>query len=773
MRARTALSLLLPAALAAACGRPEPRFSESNARAHVNVLAGAIGSRPIGTEPNRRAREYLVDQLGLYGYDVRVQETDARRPEAGLTARVANVIAVKPGARRDAVALVAHYDSVPDAPGAADDGLGTAVMLEAARVLGARPARATSLMILLTDGEEAGLMGAAAVVDDREVRDRVRVFLNIDSIGSSGPSILFESGPGNAWLVRAWARHAPRPRGGSFAREVYRRLPNDTDFTVLTRLDAPGLNFAPIADSYAYHTDRDTPDRLSPRTLRQTGANIVAIVEALDRTDLARRDANDPVYFEVGETAGLVYGQGPRVIVATIALLAGLLAWARTLGVAGRLEGYRRLLITAIWTVVGTLAIAGAMFGSVWALRAGREVLHPWYAHPNRAFSLMVASALLIGWALIRLGAVLPRDARGSRHPAYVWAIALPVWIALSALAEWLVPAASYLWTIPLLTASLVILALPIVERGAARIGSAIVLASVGALWAQLSFDLLGFAVAVFGRLPVITPIVVYPAMLAVAITMVAPPLIAMLLAPDRPLARPSIVTASLLLAFALATAAAYTADAYTAANPLRRSARYVSDASTGRAYFEVASNEPGLDLPTADAPGGWQRLAGPPDAGGPIPRLPGPFVFRAPAPPAIAPVEIRSSLEPRDQGIELEIAARALDPGAAVRFVLPPGVRPARANLPGVVRRDGSWAATFVAPPAEGVAFRATFRRADEAALARAAVVVVAAGLPGGTGWQRLPAWIPRGRATWTARSWYIVPAGPRPPLAPPVPLR
>ena len=106
-------------------------------------------------------------------------------------------------------------------------------------------------------------MGAAALVTDREVTSRLRAYINLESIGSSGTSILFETGPGNAWLVAPWARRAPHPRGGSYAIEVYRRLPNDTDFSILKTRDVPGLNFAAVGDSYAYHTARDTPERLA------------------------------------------------------------------------------------------------------------------------------------------------------------------------------------------------------------------------------------------------------------------------------------------------------------------------------------------------------------------------------------------------------------------------------------------------------------------------------------------------------------------------------
>ena len=122
-----------------------------------------------------------------------MQETDARRHELGRTARVSNIIGILPGEKPDAIGLVAHYDSSADAPGATDDGLGVAVTLEAARVLSAGARRQWTLMALLTDGEEAGLMGAAGLVTDREVMNRLRAYLNIESIGSSGTAVLFET----------------------------------------------------------------------------------------------------------------------------------------------------------------------------------------------------------------------------------------------------------------------------------------------------------------------------------------------------------------------------------------------------------------------------------------------------------------------------------------------------------------------------------------------------------------------------------------------------
>ena len=98
--------LLVSVSVLGACGREPGVFSEPNARSHVSMLAGTIGSRPVGSDANARARAYVIDQLKLFGYEVRVQETDARRPELGRTAHVSNIIA-KLGAsgRGEAAAL--------------------------------------------------------------------------------------------------------------------------------------------------------------------------------------------------------------------------------------------------------------------------------------------------------------------------------------------------------------------------------------------------------------------------------------------------------------------------------------------------------------------------------------------------------------------------------------------------------------------------------------------------------------------------------------------
>ncbi len=414
---------------AAGCSRERAVFSDENARVTIDMLASTIGSRPVGTPANAQARAYLTEQLRLFGFDVRVQETDARRPELGRTARVSNIVAVRQGVRDEAVGLMSHYDSAPESPGAADDGFGVAVTLEAARVLAARADRQWSLMVLMTDGEEAGLMGAAGLMTDREVTRRLQAYINVEAAGSGDPVMLFETGPGNAWLTKPWARHAPRPRGASFGIEIYKRLPNDTDFSILKRRDIPGLNFAAVGDSYAYHTARDTAERIPRQAIRETGENVVAIASALDASDITTRSDSNPTFFDIGGSRALSYGPWTAFAVAAIGLAAGVLAWVRVTAAAFRLGGVGRWLLTVVWTLLGAALVVGAMIGATAALRVAREVYHPWYAQPERLFLLLLAVGTAVGWGVARLGRLLPARAHGLRHPVVTWSLALPVWI--------------------------------------------------------------------------------------------------------------------------------------------------------------------------------------------------------------------------------------------------------------------------------------------------------------------------------------------------------
>ena len=725
------------------------------------MLAGTIGSRPVGSEANDRARAYLSDQLRGIGFDVHVQVADARRPEIGLTARVQNIIAVKRGARPDAIALVAHYDSSPFAPGGADDALGVSVSLEAARVLLQRELQHT-LALILTDGEEIGLMGAAAI-DGDPISRQLGAYVNVEAVGSSGPALLFETGPGNAWIVDAWTRSAPAPRGGSFAIEIYRRIPNDTDFSILKRLNVPGLNFAAIGDGYAYHTARDTGERLSNETIAHAGQTVVRTVEALDAADLSRVTFEQATYFDLLGRTAVSVGPAAAAWGAGLALILGLIAWFKAVRASVRAVGGWRFALTIVWSLVGVAIVLAGMIAAAWLLREAREVYHPWYARPDRLFFFTGAMGLLGGWCTARAGMLLPKRLHGSRHPVIAWALALPVWIVLAVLASYFAPSAAYLIVVPLLVASVLLLVTPLSNAAAVRIVSLVAFAVTATVWWWLAVQLLRFLVAHFGRQPVITPIWVYAAVMFCCAIVLVPPLLSVFT--GRPLSRPSLATAVLLVLVVLAAAYAYSAPAYTHEQPLRRAVMYAQDSTGGGGHWQVGSNEPGLDLLVQAAE--WHPLRAPLPLAVPVPRLPHPFVFHTKV-NATWQIPGTASIRTTALGetVEFTVSVVPSQRGVAATFVLPPGLNPFRPNLPGVITR-GQWMATFGAVPPEGTAFHAFVPAAQQGQLSRVQVILRTWKLPGGEGWQGLPGWLLQDRTVWTSEARYIV--QPLPEVAPP----
>ena len=189
---------------------PPADFSADRAVSVVDQLARE--PRPIGSPASDAARDALVGRLRAEGLAPRVDATASLAAEEGQAraARVENVVATLPGTDpTGAVVLMAHYDSVAAGPGAADDMSGVATILETVRALRAGPPLRNDVTVVLTDGEEAGLHGARAWVREQLAPDRPTVVLNWEARGVDGPSLLFQTSPGNAGLVDAWAQSVP------------------------------------------------------------------------------------------------------------------------------------------------------------------------------------------------------------------------------------------------------------------------------------------------------------------------------------------------------------------------------------------------------------------------------------------------------------------------------------------------------------------------------------------------------------------------------------
>jgi hypothetical protein len=278
---------------------PQDLFSADRALAYLSAFA--IAPHPIGSAEHDAVRDYLVSQFITLGVAPEIQKTTGVTPRYQVAGTVENIVARLKGTSgaADAVALVAHYDSVPAGPGAGDDGAGVAALLETLRALRAGPPLRNDIFFVVTDGEEDGLLGASAFVAENPSAKDVRVAVNFEARGNSGESQLFETSAGNGPLIEIFSQAAPQPSGSSLTYEIYKHMPNDTDMTVFKRSGVAGLNFAFIGHWEAYHTPLDNTRQLDHGSLQQHGENALWLARSLGNADLANLPGRDSVYFSL------------------------------------------------------------------------------------------------------------------------------------------------------------------------------------------------------------------------------------------------------------------------------------------------------------------------------------------------------------------------------------------------------------------------------------------------------------------------------------------
>lgn len=337
---------------------PAGQFSSARAMADVRVLARE--PHPSGTPATAAVLAHLERRLVALGFSVRRVVTPLTGKPAQRLAKwggdpsqpAISLIALRPGAdpASPAVALLAHHDSVWASPGAADDIAGVAAALEIARAI-PKASQRRDLVLIFTDAEELGLVGARAIFAEGVAGDpiagRIGVLINLEARGGGGRTMMFETGPNNGDLVRLLAASAPDAAASSLAVTIYELLPNSTDFTPVKQRGLPGLNFAFIGEPWGYHSPLMTPDRLEQGALQHMGDSALPITRAL----LAA-----PQLPARGENA--VFSTAPLLGIIVYSATAG---WGLLLVTAG-------LLVLAAWWRRGDWQIGNAAlaFGQAW-----------------------------------------------------------------------------------------------------------------------------------------------------------------------------------------------------------------------------------------------------------------------------------------------------------------------------------------------------------------------------------------------------------------------
>ena len=433
-----------PAAVPASA--PDTVFSAERAMRHVDQIAAR--PHPMGTEDHDRVRDYIVAQLTQTGVKPQLQVTTGIGTRYQVAGRVQNIVAWLPGtdAKGKAVLVAAHYDGVGASPAAADDGAGSAALLETVRALRAQKQPLVhDVVVLFTDGEETGLLGAAAFVREHPWAKDVATVLNFEARGTGGRSYMFETGPGNLDIVRALETAGSVTAGSTFT-TIYHALPNDTDLSEFAVLNTPAMNFAFADGVERYHTSHDDVAHLDPRSVQHHGAQMLAVTRTLANGPLPRPTTGDGVFFDFPGLGLVVYPAGLAIPLAILSLVLTAIVVIRF--PKGVVVGVAMTLAMVVVAAVVAYA-AGATFAAIQSHlpNGGAATWSGWY---GASISVLVLAVVL---------ACTFAATRWAR-PLGLQAGALVIWTIIGLIAAIKAPGVSYLFVWPsLLVAFALILA--------------------------------------------------------------------------------------------------------------------------------------------------------------------------------------------------------------------------------------------------------------------------------------------------------------------------
>lgn len=702
-----------------AASAPATAFSSDRAWSHLERITGTDPT-PIGSPAGDRIRDHLVAELTRLGLRTEVQRsTGASTFGSSVSAgRVENVIATLPGTAPTGKLLVgAHYDSTFSGPGASDDKASVAAALETARALVAGQRPRNDVVFLLTDGEEPGLLGAAAYVQQHPDGARPGVLLNWEGPGNAGPSALFQTSRGAAGVIAAFAADAGVAIGDSLVPEAMAFVHNHTDLNTLADAGYEGLTFGFVDGRAYYHSTQDVVANFSRASLQQHGASMLALTRSFGDRDLPALFSSDDTTFFTMFGQVVAY---PGALAVPLAVLA--LALVAALGLLARRRGFvtiPKLLAGAALALV-PMAVAALLAIGLWellvALRPGYTALmsgEPYRPVLYRFALGAMAATVVVAWFLVLRRRV---GTHALAIGALVWPAALGVALAAT------LPGMAYVGTVPALLAAIggiVVLAIGPARPGLRILASAVAIApAVLVVLATGRTMLQGFGIAMGA----------VGAVCVVLATLVVLPLLPQGAGTRKAWRVPAL---GAVLSVALAVAG-FAVDRFDPAHPQPTNLMYVLDADTGTARWASSdANPPGWTRQYATAPA--------PDLG-PLPYRARPsWSGPAPAAPLAAPEVTVVSTRPDGDATVVELRLRSAR-GADVivlhsnRRVERVGLTGATAVAPEYSGPDRAWPfqLQFYDPPAEGLTV--TLRVADPAGLELAVADYTAtlAGLPG-----------------------------------------
>ncbi|MDP5276773.1 M20/M25/M40 family metallo-hydrolase [Chengkuizengella axinellae] len=425
--------------------RLESEFSTERAMEHLRVIGQK--PHPTGSAENKKVQTYLVNELESLGIKAEIQQAYVSNPKWNASATIENVIGKIEGTDNSkAVMLAAHYDTQPETPGVSDDGAAVAAILETIRAIQNGAPLKNDIIVLFTDGEELGLLGAKGFVEENPLAEEVGLVLNFEARGNKGPSMMFETSDPNQWLVNEFIEASSRPVGNSLLVSLYKEMPNDTDLTIFKEAGMPGLNFAFAEGLYAYHTMDDNLESFDERSLFHHGVHMYELTNHFGNENLSQVKEGSSVFFNFIGSSVITYSES-LVIPFTIMIL--------MLFIVTFIHGKLKKEVSFIGMMGGicialfTIFISFGMTSALWLMITTLLPDKTWFIMSHLNYNYIY----FIGFVFISL-ALFILIYRLTSNKIKLWNLhlgALLIWTILSVASGIYLPGSSYVFHWPLL----------------------------------------------------------------------------------------------------------------------------------------------------------------------------------------------------------------------------------------------------------------------------------------------------------------------------------
>jgi hypothetical protein len=422
---------------------PPDRFSA--ARVWPFIVDTSQEPHYTGSVSNRRVRDRIVNDLKAAGLQPEIQRTViADGYQAG---QIENVVTRLPGtANTRAILLIAHYDSTNTAPGAQYDGL-VGAGLEALRALKAGAPLKNDVIFLATDGEELGMFGALAFMQQHRWMSDVGFVIVPATGGLRGGSVMTRAGRNNGWLMPEFARVTPYGLGTSFMNDLMGSVfYMGTDFTPFFQQDYPGFNFTFSGERVSNHSALDTPENLDLHLIQQSGDNTLALLRHFGNLDLSEDHSQpDATFFNVWGWRMITY---PYALNLPLAIGVGMALAVIAINSFRRGELNLRKLLGSIGVWL-TIVIASALLGQALYMVVDAVVklpVSPGGGTHGENIYLAGFIMVVVAWVATAYGYLRLRFG-----PINLFIGASVVWLLAAVVMCFVLPGMAYLLTWPLL----------------------------------------------------------------------------------------------------------------------------------------------------------------------------------------------------------------------------------------------------------------------------------------------------------------------------------